>query len=247
MLWSRVRDNKDSPPPVACRWGNDHEDDAEKFLKVETGPGLRVWHYGLVVDPEDNFLAYSPDGVCRLGDDGPFELVEYKCPYRFAVGFSSRARRPPRAPSDIYDLYQPPYGATNWEQPRGVPPQYWCQMMMGCWVLRGMNDGKPLPWVRFVVWTPTRAQVIRLPYDKAWHQHFVPKLRTWWHTVYRPAALLQRQGRLLPGETQEALFVVLDGPARQQTDEEPGAEHEPDLPAQPEGASSVLGESVKGF
>ena len=156
----------------------------------------KVWHYGLVVDLADPWLAFSPDGVVR-GKDGQYELVEYKCPYRFATGpnGSPFARSPPEAPDPIYKAEEPPCGG----EPIGIPSQYWVQLQVGMWVLRKMNAGSPLPWARFVVWTPKRVQFMRVPYSPYFHETLLPQLRVWYYETYLPARKKQLKGELEVG------------------------------------------------
>lgn len=60
---------------AATRYGTKHEDDARRAYEFETGNDVEL--VGLVVHPEVEWLAASPDGL--IGDLG---AVEFKCPYR---------------------------------------------------------------------------------------------------------------------------------------------------------------------
>ena len=59
---------------VATQWGDDHEDDA--ILALESELALMVEKCGLIVHPEYDWLAASPDGL--VGND---MVVEVKAPY----------------------------------------------------------------------------------------------------------------------------------------------------------------------
>lgn len=59
---------------TAMKHGIIHEDSARE--KLETTLNIKVRTAGLHIDPKNNFLATSPDGL--IDDDG---VVEIKCPY----------------------------------------------------------------------------------------------------------------------------------------------------------------------
>lgn len=59
---------------VATAWGDEHEDDA--ILALESELGVMVEKCGLIVHPEHDWLAASPDGLFRND-----HVVEVKCPY----------------------------------------------------------------------------------------------------------------------------------------------------------------------
>lgn len=61
-------------PPLACKWGIDHEDEAcERYMHVT---GHKVVFFGILPHPEHWWLAGSPDGVTACG-----RLLEIKCPW----------------------------------------------------------------------------------------------------------------------------------------------------------------------
>lgn len=60
---------------------------AEKFAKKLYGAKCSYFDCGLIISPDLPFLAVSPDGIARIGDE--FKLVEIKCPVGGKISKSS--------------------------------------------------------------------------------------------------------------------------------------------------------------
>ena len=171
---------------AATAWGSKHEDTAcDKFqawAEAEfDGAEVVVKHYGLLIHPENPFLAYSPDGDVQITHaDGRIEkaLLEIKCPYYKRY----------KAPSD-----EPIYGVHDWPNGKSgpCPVHYWFQIQLGCYIF-----GRK--YCYFVMWIPKQTQVFRIDFDEEyffsttlpsvrdvfWNQ-YIPRLRTYRDTEIR--------------------------------------------------------------
>ena len=114
------------------KWGSDHEDFACEQFQIwleEKNPSktVKVNHFGLLINSQEPFLAYSPDGDVKIFDeDGILEeesLLEIKCP-------GSQKYKNKTGSEPIYGVHDWPNGQSG-----PVPINYWFQIQLGCYVL----------------------------------------------------------------------------------------------------------------
>jgi len=140
------------------RWGSDHEDFAcDKFQACleEKNPTktVQVNHFGLLINSQEPFLAYSPDGDVKIfSETGQLEeesLLEIKCP-------GSPKYKNKTGSDPIYGIHDWPNGKSG-----PVPINYWFQIQLGCYVLKRKR-------CYFCIWIPTQTQVFLIDYDESY-------------------------------------------------------------------------------
>ncbi len=168
------------------RWGQDHEDiacDAFSDIMKEEMPEneIKINHYGLIIDPVNPFLAYSPDGEVEIkAPDGTVTkyLLEIKCP--------GAKRKYPRQDEPLYGLNDWPNGKSG-----PCPTHYWFQIQLGCYIMN-------LTMCYFVIWTPQQCQVHKIYYDKQFMEcTCIPKAKEMYWKDFIPTL---RSFRLNPPE-----------------------------------------------
>lgn len=189
QLWGSSESSSD-----AMSWGKTHEDDGtDAYRRCCLGPDAApVETFGIWVSRVMPFVGVSPDGAVPVPDaetvppeappypEGwprtPRRLVEVKCPYKF------------RETGDGWEEEELPNG---W---RGaVPPYYFDQVQVQLLEL-GCVD------CDFVVWTPSRLRVTRIPLDPRYCATVLyPLALSWYFESYLPAAVIRDTGRLAVG------------------------------------------------
>lgn len=160
---------------ICTQWGMRHEPDAlaafKDWCNDTFGDFACVEEYGIIVNRDQPWMAYSPDGEVIVMEDGQERhyLLEIKCP------FSKR---------NVHATQEDPplYGEREW--PNGesgpIPPEYWAQMQLGFHIM-GLQEGF------FVVWAPSAFQVTRVRYDQEYvEQTLLPLARDRFFHVYIP-------------------------------------------------------------
>lgn len=144
VLREMVRENygydREFTGNVATQWGTDNEPRARADYEADTGNW--VDEVGLIVHPEYDWLAASPDGL--IEDDG---YLEIKCPYS---------------------------GETK------SKPEWEVQVQFGLHV-----TGRS--WGHLYIWTPERAEIITVTYDRNFLDRNWPELTTF-AEAFRAAA-----------------------------------------------------------
>jgi hypothetical protein len=162
---------------VRMNWGTQNEGRArEAFvlqLSEDTGGTVVVDEFGMIVDQDQPWLSYSPDGVVHLTVDGKKKssLLEIKCPHtkRYATDEN--------------------VGYKDCKWPNGkvgpVTRNYYYQIQMGMYML-GLDQ------CYFVAWAPRALRYHLIPYDKEWFEGTVlPAIKAWYFDRYLPALRIQ--------------------------------------------------------
>lgn len=190
QLWGSAESSSD-----AMSWGKQHEDDGtDAYRRCCLGPGAApVETFGIWVSRVMPFVGVSPDGAvpvaadtaddnqcpCPYPEDWPRSakrLVEVKCPYKF------------RESGEGWDEEELPNG---W---RGAVPPYYFDQVQAQLLELGCVD------CDFVVWTPRRLRVTRIPLDPRYCATVLyPLALTWYFEQYLPAAVIRDTGRLAVG------------------------------------------------
>ena len=138
------------------KWGSDHEDHACDQFEIwlsRQNPNhvVKIKHFGLLIDSENPFLAYSPDGDVEIIDSNGLvtekALLEIKCPG--SLKYENHTSKDP-----IYGNHKWP---NNAEGP--VPIYYRYQMQLGCYILKRKFS-------YFAIWNPHQLQVSTVLYDE---------------------------------------------------------------------------------
>ena len=83
-----------------------------------------------------------------------------------------------------------------------VPPHYMAQ-------IQGTMGNLSLPWCDFVVWTPSKTQITRVPFDpEYWSVLLLPNLTDFYFNQYVPAAVNKENGLLEEGVVELTLDIV---------------------------------------
>lgn len=192
QLWGGSESSSD-----AMSWGKRHEDDGTDAYRLKCLPAgaAPVSTHGIWISRVFPFVGVSPDGAvpveagsdpiqaealpCPYPSNWPQSakrLVEVKCPYKF------------RLSGEGWEEEELPNG---W---RGAVPPYYFDQMQAQMLELGCTD------CDFVVWTPVRLRVTRVPLDPKYCQEVLyPAALEWYFGTYMPAAMLRDAGRLLPG------------------------------------------------
>lgn len=171
MLWNTFKGNQ------ATRWGSEHEDIARDayVAKMQADIDAGVGPY-TSIRVEETGLHVNPERPW-LGSS-PDGVVHVTTRDGGAHKFLLEIKCPFRK-----QFYQPP-----------VPVYYNCQ-------IQGVMANMDLPYCDFVVWIPGDLQITRVDFDtEFWNSTLFPKLDSFYHTMYLPAAVAKHNGLLGQGE-----------------------------------------------
>jgi hypothetical protein len=180
------------------KWGFEHEDIAcdkfEEWLAREyPSHESQVNHFGLLIDAEFPFLAYSPDGdVTMTSADGVVShaLLEIKCPGSPAKRFLKKSNEP------IYGMHDWPNG-----QRGPAPINYWFQCQLGCRIFK--RD-----YAFFVIWIPSMIQVFRIDYDESYFlRKSLPSARDVFFNKFLPKLRDDSRSKIAARQLWDSVFV----------------------------------------
>ena len=167
----RLRDDLFAPKNLdhipAIKWGVDHESVAIDAYQHITGhvvkpTGIWMFHNNIMGASPDGLVFTDPHGACAVG------ILEVKCPY---------SMRDVEIDCDSEWHHHLHYLDCNNELKK--THDYYHQ-------IQGAMTAVVVDWCDFVIWTPRRVKIQRIPRDHGWSMRYVPQLEEFFkHRIVR--------------------------------------------------------------
>ena len=205
MLWHTFKGNKNT------QWGVDHEAIAFEMYREFMLNDMKLQHQYAQTYQQSGHV-FTPQQQQEWAEA---MLYPSATPITFEVVETGLAIRPPRfwlgnspdglvhvtysdgaKETGLLEIKCPAskklYG--NAHSPNGIPAYYMDQ-------IQGTMGNLKLPWCDFVVWTPHKMSVVRVPFsNKYWTDSLLPALTDFYFNLYLPAAVKKANNELDDGK-----------------------------------------------